>query len=71
MSYITFKRSATGWDSFSRSRKYLHDSGLSLEEARQQCAAFNADRTPAQIRRGTMLEFTTREHFEGCRGRKI
>ena len=58
MAYKTFKRSATTWDSFSRSRKITHCTGLTREEARRQCVEWNANRTPAQIRKGTMLEFT-------------
>lgn len=56
--YKTFKRSCTDWRSFASARKITHDTGLSYDEALRQCEAFNANRTPAQIRRGTKLEFT-------------
>lgn len=56
--YTVFRRSATGWESFSRARKYTIRRGLSLEEARQLCASFNDHRTPAQERAGTKYEFT-------------
>lgn len=58
MSYKTFKRSATNWRTFATGRKITHDTGLTYEEARRQCEVWNANRTPAQIRKGTMLEFT-------------
>lgn len=58
MAYKTFKRSRTGWNSFSSARKITFDTGLTYDEARRQCEAFNNNRTPAQIRRGTKLEFT-------------
>lgn len=56
--YRTFKRSTRNFEEFSRARKTTVDRGLTLEEARRQCAAFNDNRTQAQIRRGTKLEFT-------------
>lgn len=57
--YRTFKRSATGWESFSTARKITIDRHLTLDEARRQCAQFNNNRTPAQIRKGTKCEFTS------------
>jgi len=33
------------------------DTGLTLEEARRQCEEYNKNRTSAQIRKGTMMEF--------------
>jgi hypothetical protein len=56
--YCTFKRSCTNWKEFGRARKVIHDTGLTYEEALRQCERYNAERTPAQIRRGTKLEFT-------------
>ena len=32
--------------------------GLTIDEARRQCDEFNENRTAAQIRKGTKLEFT-------------
>lgn len=58
MAYKTFKRSATGWKSFGSSRKITVETGLTYSQARERCQEFNANRTPAQIRKGTMLEFT-------------
>ena len=57
--YRTFTRSARNWDEFSKARKITYDRGLTLEEARRQCEQFNKNRTPAQIRKGTKLEFDT------------
>lgn len=58
MSYKVFRRSATNWKEFSQARKFTVERGLTLEEARQMCREYNENRTPAQIRRGTKLEFT-------------
>ena len=56
--YKTFKRSCTNWRTFAKSRKITVDTRLSYDEARRACDGFNASRTAAQIRKGTMLEFT-------------
>lgn len=55
--YRTFKRSATNWREFGSARKITVDTRLSYSEAQQQCKDYNDNRTPAQIRRGTMMEF--------------
>ena len=55
--YTTFKRSCNGWESFAQARKITVDKGLSYDEAKRQCKEFNDNRTKAQIRRGTMMEF--------------
>ena len=55
--YRTFKRSATGWRSFANNRKMTVDTGLTFAQAKAAVDNFNANRTPAQKRRGTMLEF--------------
>jgi len=56
--YRTFKRSCTNWQQFARARKITDCTGLSYEEARERCRAFNESRTAAQIRKGTKLELT-------------
>lgn len=56
--YKTFKRSCRNWQEFSRARKITESTGLTYDQARQQCEEFNNNRTPAQIRKGTKLEFT-------------
>lgn len=56
--YKTFKRSCQNWQQFSSARKITEETGLTYEQARQRCEAFNNSRTPAQVRRGTKLEFT-------------
>lgn len=55
--YRTFKRSCTDWESFASARKITVATRLSYSEALQQCKDYNDNRTPAQIRRGTMMEF--------------
>jgi hypothetical protein len=55
--YKTFKRSATSFSSFSHARKFTVERGLTFEQASYACKAFNDNRTQAQIRRGTKLEF--------------
>lgn len=57
--YKTFKRSATNWQTFSSARKITVETGLTYEQARQRCEEYNNNRTAAQIRRGTKLEFTS------------
>ncbi len=56
--FRTFKRSATDWETFASARKITVDTGLTYDEARRACEQFNANRTAAQIRKGTKLEFT-------------
>jgi len=56
--YKTFKRSSRDWKSFASARKLTESTGLSYDEALRQCERFNSNRTSAQIRRGTKLEFT-------------
>jgi hypothetical protein len=55
--YRTFKRSARNWGEFSSARKITVDRGLTEDEARRACDRFNNNRTAAQVRRGTKLEY--------------
>jgi len=55
--YKTFKRSATNFEEFGSARKTTVNKGLSYEKAQQECKEFNDNRTPAQIKKGTMMEF--------------
>lgn len=57
MSYRTFKRSATNWQEFAHGRKITDERGLTEDEARRRCEQWNKNRTPAQVRKGTKLEF--------------
>lgn len=56
--YKTFKRSCNNWQQFGSARKTTEETGLTYEQARQRCEDFNKNRSAAQKRRGTMLEFT-------------
>lgn len=56
--YKTFKRSCTNWKEFAAARKITVDTDLTYNEARTRCAEFNGNRTPAQKRWGTYMEFT-------------
>ena len=56
--YKTFKRSAVNWEQFARARKMTESTGLTYEQARQQCEEYNRNRTASQIRKGTKMEFT-------------
>lgn len=58
LTYKTFKRSCIEWRSFSTAKKLTVDKGLTFAEAKRQCENFNKNRSPAQIRKGTMMEFT-------------
>jgi hypothetical protein len=57
--YTTFKRSATGWKSFSKARKITQDTGLTYDQAKERCKEFNDNRNARQKRNGTMMEFTS------------
>jgi len=56
--YRTFKRSCRNWQEFASARKLTQETGLTLEQAKQRCEDFNNNRTSAQVRKGTKLEFT-------------
>jgi hypothetical protein len=56
--YKTFKRSATNFEQFAHARKVTEDTGLTYEQALERCEQFNNNRTTAQVRKGTKLEFT-------------
>lgn len=55
--YRTFKRSARSFEEFAKARKIPDEDGLTYSEARDRCEAFNMDRSPEEIERGTKLEF--------------
>ncbi len=48
---------AHNWVQFSKGKKRVQDTNLSYDEAKRACAYFNANRTPAQKKKGTMMEF--------------
>lgn len=56
--YKTFTRSARDWEEFASARKRTQDTGLTYEQAQAACKDFNDNRTTAQVKRGTKLEFT-------------
>lgn len=56
--YKTFIRSCTDWKSFAKARKITQDTGLSYHDAQRRCEDYNANRTAAQLRKGTKMEFT-------------
>jgi len=55
--YRTFKRSATDWKTFASARKITEETGLTYQQAQERCEQFNSNRSAAQIRKGTKLEF--------------
>lgn len=55
--YRVFKRSATCWKHLARRGTTVRP-GLTYEEAQRFCDDWNNNRTPAQIRAGTKMEFT-------------
>ena len=57
--YKTFVRSCTNWRQFSTARKRTVYTLLTYDEARRACADYNDNRTPAQITKGTKMEFTS------------
>ena len=58
MAYKTFTRSCTNWREFGRATKRTVETGLTAAQAYQRCQEYNDNRTAAQIRKGTKLEFT-------------
>lgn len=56
--YRTFLRSCTDWKSFAKARKITQATGLTEAEAYEMCQRYNDNRKPAQIRKGTKMEFT-------------
>jgi len=56
--YVVFQRSCKSFEDLGRARKKIIRRNLTIEEARQMCANFNDNRTPAQIKAGTKCEFT-------------
>lgn len=57
ITYKTFIRSCNNWQEFSTAEKADQSIGLTFEEARQECAEFNKNRTQAEIEAGTKMEF--------------
>jgi hypothetical protein len=57
--YTVFTRSARTFEQMARARKITARKGLTIEEAHRMCANFNDNRTIAQVRRGTKMEFTS------------
>ena len=55
--YRTFKRSATNWKTFASARKITEETGLTYEQAQERCQQYNNNRTSAQVRNGTKMEF--------------
>jgi hypothetical protein len=55
--YRTFTRSATNFEQFAKARKMTVRRGLTYSEAQAMCKRFNDERTPAQVRKGTKMEF--------------
>lgn len=55
--YRTFIRSATSWETLAQARKTTDMRGLSEEDARDRCREWNKNRTAAQVRKGTKLEY--------------
>jgi len=57
MTYRTFKRSARNFEEFASAEKLEEENGLTLTQARADCAQFNATRSAEEIAAGTKLEF--------------
>lgn len=58
MTYKTFIRSCRNWEEFAKARKRTVDTGLTYDEAVRACERYNRNRSRAQIKRGTKMEFT-------------
>lgn len=55
--YRTYKLSSKNWKEFGSARKITVSTGLSFDQAREECDLFNKNRTSRQIAKGTFLEF--------------
>ena len=56
--FKVFKRSCRNWEEFARARKFFFAWAMTETEARAMCERFNNNRSAAQIRKGTKLEYT-------------
>jgi hypothetical protein len=70
ITYVVFKRSALNWEQLSSGRKIKVQTRCSHEQAVALCARWNANRTPAQRRRGTMFEFMNTDAWNSVKGRR-
>jgi hypothetical protein len=57
MTYTTFIRTCRDWKEFANAPKDYQESGLTISQARENCADFNNNRTEAEIEAGTKMEF--------------
>ena len=55
--YRTFLRSARNWKEFAEAEKIEQETGLSADEARDACQAYNENRSEDEVDAGTKLEF--------------
>jgi hypothetical protein len=55
--YYTFLRSATSFEDLASARKRVVDRGLTEDEARRACKAWNAKRDAVAVRNGTKMEY--------------
>lgn len=55
--FRTFTRTMKNWGMMTKARKHVVDRGLTFDEAYRACSRFNAERTPAEKRRGLKMEF--------------
>ncbi len=58
--YTTFKRSCLNFHDLAHAPITVVERGLTITEARERCKEFNDNLTPAQERKGTKLEFTSK-----------
>lgn len=56
--YYTFKRSCKNWQEFASAEKITVTTGLSYDEAREECKEYNDNLSEADIENGTKMEFT-------------
>ncbi len=55
--YQTFTRTAASFEDFPVAEKRVIERDLSFEEALENCRQFNDNRTPAERKAGTKMEF--------------
>lgn len=55
--YRTFLRSANSFEEFAKAEKIEQETGLTREEAKENCKNFNTHRNDEEIAAGTKMEF--------------
>lgn len=61
ITYRTFIRSARNFEEFASAEKREVETGLLYSEAADRCREYNANRSMAEVERGTKMEFESED----------